>query len=273
MTQDALPSFDRPPVIETVLGVQFDPIPKLTNAHLGAFWMTLGDEWPHVADAPKLDRVEERFGAEQAWGALIGLKLTQDPSSRVQIRNKDEDRMIQVQNGRLHYNWLGLHGGPYPRYKNVRPAFDKIWDQFKQFLESRSLDAPKPNQWEVTYVNSMPKGTVWKDPLDWGKLLPGLGGPAISPNGVALESFGGEWHFEIPPQRGRLHVKVHPGKQGGPDGDEILRMDLTARGPVSENGGGASLDAGLELGHRTIVNAFVDLTSRDAHDYWRLQNA
>lgn len=274
MTSDSLPSFDQPPVIETVLGVQFDSISKFTNAHLGAFWATLGDDWPHVADAPRLDRVDERFGAEQAWGRLVELKLTQDPSSRIQIRSKDEDRMVQVQNGRIHYNWLGQKGGAYPRYKQVRPAFDEIWGRFKEFLRSRSLDEPKPNQWEVTYVNQIPKGTVWTDPAGWGKLLPGLAGPTRNPDGIDLESFGGEWHFEIPPKRGRLHVKIYPGKQSIPEGCEVLRMDLTARGPISnESENGVSLDAGLDLGHERIVLAFIALTSDAAHDYWGLKNA
>ncbi len=274
MTSDSLPSFDRPPVIETVLGVQFDSIPKFTNAHLGAFWATFGDDWPYVADAPRLNRVDERFGAEQAWGRLVELKLTQDPSSRIQIRNKDEDRMVQVQNGRIHYNWLGQQGGAYPRYREVRPAFDEIWERFKEFLRSQSLDEPRPNQWEVTYVNHMPKGTVWNDPSGWGKLLPGLAGPPRSPDVVNLESFGGEWHFEIPPRRGRLHVKVYPGKQSVSDGSEILRMDLTARGPISdESEKGVSLDTGLDLGHKAIVLTFIALTSDAAHDYWGLRNA
>jgi hypothetical protein len=41
-TEEAtFPDYERPPVVETVLGVQFDPLPDLCNAHLGAFWGTL----------------------------------------------------------------------------------------------------------------------------------------------------------------------------------------------------------------------------------------
>lgn len=51
MDEQNLPSFERPPVIETMLGVQFQPLPALRSAHLGAFWKTLGEEWPVVLDA------------------------------------------------------------------------------------------------------------------------------------------------------------------------------------------------------------------------------
>jgi hypothetical protein len=61
------PSYLRPPVVETILGVQFKPLRGLQNAHLGAFWKTLGDEWPTVADAPPLEPQFERFDAGGMW--------------------------------------------------------------------------------------------------------------------------------------------------------------------------------------------------------------
>ena len=38
MQNSGLPTFDNPPVIETVIGVQFDQIPNLTSAHFGWYW-------------------------------------------------------------------------------------------------------------------------------------------------------------------------------------------------------------------------------------------
>lgn len=270
MGDRSLPHFDNPPVVETVLGVQFVPIHELTNAHLGAFWATLDEDWTAVQDAPTLDPVVERFGLEPAWGNLASLRLTQDPSSRLQIQNQQKDRMIQVQNGRMHYNWLGQKGGPYPRYAQVRPEFDDAWKRFQQFLESRSFPKPKANQWEVTYVNQMPKGTVWDKPEDWAGVLPGLVASGFGPKDVCLEGFGGQWRFEIQKRRGRLHVKVQQGKRTIPDECEILRVDLTARGSISDDPEmGLSLRDGLDLGHETIVRAFVELTSDQARKHWR----
>ena len=57
-----LPKYEKPPVVETVLGLQFNPLSAFTNAHLGAFWQSLGVEaWPTVTDKPPLPRQEERF--------------------------------------------------------------------------------------------------------------------------------------------------------------------------------------------------------------------
>jgi len=75
-------SFRHAPVVETVIGVQFEPLGKMTNAHLGAFWKTLGPEWPNVTDAPRIEDQFERFDAPTFFGGLQ-LKLTQNLSARL----------------------------------------------------------------------------------------------------------------------------------------------------------------------------------------------
>lgn len=266
-----LPKFKRPPVLETVLGVQFDPLAKLSNAHLGVFWEELGQGWPNVNDAQRLDRQFETFGKGRPWaGSRLQLDLRQPPSSRVQIRNSEEDRMIQVQNDGFHYNWLGHEGKEYPHYHVVRLEFDHEFKRFLGFLEKHSIEEPKTNQWEVTYVNHMPKGTVWNVPGDWPELFPPLVSLSHEPSSLMLETFRGDWKFEITQQLGRLHVQIMHGLKNGMN-TELLVMKLTARGPIDKSEGkGLSLDDGLNLGRRTIVTAFKELTSEKAHDYWGL---
>ncbi|MBI3467594.1 MAG: TIGR04255 family protein [Planctomycetes bacterium] len=273
MQSRSLPKFRRPPVIETIIGVQFDPLPKFRNAHLGAFWTTLGQDWPRVSDAPTLEPQFERFGEGDRWGKLR-FKVTQDPSTRARIEHADGTQMIQVQNGRFHYNWLGKGGGQYPHYPNVRAAFDCQLAHFRSFLASSALGELRPNQWEVTYLNHIPKGTVWQTPADWPALLAGLAAPSAGPASTRLESAAGEWHYEIPPQLGRLHVQLVHGKGSETDDGELLQLTLTARGPISEQTGPTDtwtqLSNGLDLGHRVIVLAFLDLTSDAAHEFWGL---
>jgi hypothetical protein len=51
--------YENPPVVKTVLGVQFEPLATFSNAHLGAFWKRLdADAWPITKchSPPKLDR-------------------------------------------------------------------------------------------------------------------------------------------------------------------------------------------------------------------------
>lgn len=272
MPADALPSFKQPPVVETVLGVQFEPIRGFTNAHLGAFWQTLGLDWPNVADAPPLEQQFEQFEDERTWGPLgLQLKLTSEPSSRLQIRNKLNDRMIQVQNGRFHLNWLGQAGGEYPRYRNVRPDFDKLFARFGALVKDYQLGELKLNQWEVTYVNHIPKGSLWHAPSDVAGISLLFARPPVLPMVVGPESFSGAWHFEITPKRGRLHVEIRHGRRTIPDEQEILIVTLTARGPFGP--GAMDYGEGLDIGHEVIVRGFTVLTSEIAHETWGLQDA
>ena len=277
LSDDALPSFDRPPVVETVLGVQFKSLPGFCNAHLGAFWKDLGGEWCKLlgkdwslpTDAPTLESTFERFEGSEGWAPLrSGFRLTGDPSARLQIRSATGDAMIQLQNGRLHYNWLGKGGGDYPRYDNVRPRFDELLGGFKAFASNEGLGELLPNQWEVTYVNHMPKGSVWRTPSDWPSVLVGLPGAWAEPSAVQLESFSGAWHFQIDPQRGRLHVEIRHARAGSAEGPEVLRLTLTARGPASDE---QSVGQGLDLGRKAIVTTFKEITSSKAHEYWGLK--
>ncbi len=263
-------SFNRPPVIETVLGVQFERLPGLTNAHLGAFWASIKEDWPRITDAPRLDDQFEEFGKRIHWAHGIKLQVSQQILARVQIKNEAEDRMIQIQNCRLDYNWLGHRKRKeYPRYSKIKPEFEQALKQFRNFITETGMGELVPNQWEITYVNHVPKGTVWETPEEWGKVFRSLPGLAVVPGGTQLEGLGGYWHFEIIPQRGRLHVELKHGYLSSSEHEEVLIMKLTARGPIdSSDDPDAGIDKGLNLGHETIVTSFRDLTSPESHEYW-----
>jgi uncharacterized protein (TIGR04255 family) len=269
------PDYEGPPVVEVILGVQFDRLPTLKNAHLGAFWKSLGQEWPTVSDAPPLLPQFERFAESAKWSkAVARVTITSDQASRVRIKNRQADQMIQVQNGRLHFNWLGEGGGKYPHYANVREGFTRALRQFMEFLRGEDLGAFKPNQWEVTYLNHIPQGTVWTKPQDWDFFRPLAGLPTVDGT-VQGESFEGEWHFVIPEQRGRLHVNWQHAAKSEPEAKELIVLNLTARGPLEsvEPDAVNAIVEGLNLGRDTIVRSFENLMSDEANKYWGLKHA
>lgn len=270
MEKDPLPDYENPPVVETILGVQFERLPGFKNAHLGAFWKTLDtDAWPDVFDAPPLQSEFERFTKSAMW-APIGaqLTITQDLTSRLQIKNKTRDGMIQVQNGRLHFNWLGQAGGQYPRYKSVRNGFLLALQRFIEFATQEKVGDFRPNQWEVTYLNHILKGTVWNTPNDWGFFQP-LGAIPTVERLVQGESFSGNWGFVIPEQRGRLHVQWQHGQTSEPEEQEVVVLTLTARGPIAESDDPTqAILHGVDLGRETIVRSFATFMSKAANDYW-----
>lgn len=256
--------FDRPPVVETVLGVQFAPLPKLTTAILAAFWKELGENWPDITVVPELVPQFETFGDISAWQGGF-LRLSQTPLACFQIKNAQGDRMVQIQNGRFHYNWLGQSGQPYPRYESVRPECHDVLERFQKLLAAKEIGTIVPNQWEITYVNHMPRGTVWAEPKDWVSLFRGLPAAFVASDVTKLEGFGGHWHLEIAPRRGRLHIEVQHRFLKPERKQEILQATLTARGPTKED---LDWKQGLNLGHDVIVTTFEAMTSEKAHEYW-----
>lgn len=270
------PTYKNPPVVETILGVQFDSLPKLKNAHLGAFWKTLDSGvWSgDIQDVPALDPAFEKFGEQGQWGSLgLNLRLTQDPSSRLQIKNSNADRMIQVQNGRIHFNWLGQDGASYARYPAIRDGFQETLQRFERFLQDEGLGVIRPNQWEVTYVNHIPKGTVWNVVGDW-RFCSMIGSIPTYPDLIEAENFGGDWHFVIPNQRGRLHIEWKHARRSASDRQEIVVLNLTARGPLKPEGAGVDeVLAGVDLGRKTIVQSFVRIMSDEANAFWGIDHA
>jgi hypothetical protein len=146
--------------------------------------------------------------------------------------------------------------------------FHQVWRALGEFCKPFRL---APNQWEVTYVNHIPAGSLWAEANDWKKIINLVGGGLPPTSGFGFEGIGGEWHFEILPRRGRLHVELQRGKVGGPKGADLILLKLTSRGPITVEGNQAvevALDAGLQLGHDVIVKAFTEMTSKQAHEVW-----
>jgi uncharacterized protein (TIGR04255 family) len=261
--------FPRAPVIETVLGVQFEKIPRMTSGHLGLFWGTLDrSKWPNSKDTIPIDRVTEIPGGVQWLEGVIEFK-TAEHETRLQIRSSDESRMIQLQNGWLVYNWLRGESQPYPRYSKVHSEFTPILQTFRDFLKHEELEPFRPDLWEVTYVNLIERGTVWKEYSELPAVFPGLVSRQGNGGIAKFEFAKGTWVFELPPSRGRLHVTMQPVRRAvGGTPQEFIQLKLTARGPINDEKGW-TLESGHDLGHRAIVGSFVAFASSEALKYWK----
>src|SRR5262249_10907188 len=111
---------------------------------------------------------------------------------------------------------------------------------------------------------SIPKGTVWEKLTDWSFFQPMAEMPTID-GLIDAESFGGEWHFRIPDDRGRLHIRWGHGRDTTTSSaGEAIWLTLTARGPIE----GGDVVGGMDLGHKTVVWSFANLMSTSANQYW-----
>jgi uncharacterized protein (TIGR04255 family) len=262
---DPLPKFDSPPVVETVLSAQFDPIPQFNEAHGGWFWKKcLPPEWKRTAIAPRLEDQFERFGEAKLWGPESLLMIRAPGGERIQIFGSDDERMIQIQNTRFLYNWR-KQSAAYPSYEKLHPEFMNCFQSFTQFVKQECSVELTVNQWEVTYVNHILKGDLWETPEDWTGIFPWFAPPTIDTK-PQPDDFQGEWSMRIGENLGRLHISLKHVRIGSITGREALALQLTARGPLHE---GVDLEAGLNIGHECIVRSFTSMTDKSAHEYWK----
>jgi uncharacterized protein (TIGR04255 family) len=262
-----LPRFETPPVVETVLSAQFVHLPNFSTALAGWFWKRyLSAEWPKAKDAPRIEDQFERFDTPGVFVPPLAWRVSREmESQRVQLIRSDDQRMIQIQNTRFILNWKKMHEH-YPTYEVLSPEFRDHFAKFQAFIQDAGLGAISLNQWEVTYVNHIPKGELWDSPSDWKRILPGLYTPAAW-NQLDLETFSGHWRFALSDKRGRLYIAVQHTRLA-PKEPETLILQLTARGFVDAQKGW-SLESGFDLGHEHIVQTFASITSEPAQAHWR----
>lgn len=269
-SNERIADFADPPVVETVFGVQFSPLRNFTSAHFGWFWKRhLDEQWPRAVEVPFLPDQFELFdepGSRSAGSAPAFLLRSGPASERMQFVSATDDRVIQLQSTKLLYNWR-KRSREYPVHDQRMKEFSEVFDRFRRFVADSKCGDLALNQWEVTYINQIPQGPLWTTPRDWHRIIPTLVTPWVGTADRRLESLSAEWHHEIEPHMGRLHIAVGHRRTAPPDSKEVLALELTARGPISDKRA-VDFETGLNRGRQAIVETFVAITSPEARDHW-----
>lgn len=266
---DPLPKFDAPPVVETVLSVQFAPIANFTGAHAGWFWkshlVNHPGDWRQVLEVQKLDEPIERFGAEEVWKGPGITFETMMPVSRFQFIRADEARMIQLQNTRFILNWKKAVD-KYPSFGALLPEFVAAFECFRRFLRDAELGELALNQWEMTYVNLFDKGELWQTPRDISEIFSQIHIPEMYKSLAHPETILANWRYVLGDNQGRLHVSL-ANVRIPPENKESLRLQFVARGGIAP--GEVSADKYFNFGHEAVVRSFAAITSEKAQKVWK----
>lgn len=259
-----IPEFAKPPVIETVLGVEFAPIDELGILAIGAFWDEIRHEYPLHQLMPPLQSIVDAEGATKP--IQIQVQLLSAPEARIWMINKDGTRLVQLQRNRLLFNWRKVAGNiEYPRYASIRNLFASLWADFVAFLEDRGIDAPTILACEISYVNHLEIGREFARFEDVTRVFPfwGLRAGSFLP---APEVGGFHMSFPMPNEMGDLDVKLQPAIRNA-DLKNILQFELSAKGLVKK-GKIKHAFRWLDVGHEWIVRGFTELTSPEMHAMW-----
>lgn len=270
-----LPDFRKPPVAETVLSLQFEPLTGLTAAHVGLLWGRFRHRLPIVEEQPPLQPVFERFGPPSPPRIEVTVEQ-KPPVPRLWFLNEAGTELIQVQSDRFIHNWRKRQDlQPYPRYEPIRKDFRDEVETLGQFLKDEGLASVTVTQCEVTYINHIEPLGVWERHGQLETIVRGWSG--LPTEGFLPEAEKGMVHlsFVIPSQDGkpigRLHAAVQPAWKKS-DNSPILTLNLTARGmPIGEGIEGAF--AFFDLGREWIVRGFAELTTPEMHRVWERTDA
>jgi uncharacterized protein (TIGR04255 family) len=269
------PKFRKPPVIETVLGVQFEPLRSMRITHFGLFWELIKDEFPEVEHHPSLEPVKESFDNPPLPSSPVWKVMREAEFPRAWFlsrRTEHGQQLVQLQQDRLIQNWrrANLSTEHYSSYQKNRSNFERTLKCFLDFMAGRELGVFEPNQCEVTYINHIP--------LDEGltvggmsrKCFPSLDGHQsagfLPPDAEQLALKAG---YEMPGKQGRLSVEVQPAWDLKTR-QRFLRLALTARGAPHSPTVEGVLSWLDDLGHVWVVKGFESFTSKEMHDRWEL---
>jgi uncharacterized protein (TIGR04255 family) len=260
-----LPKFERPPVVEVAVGVQFRPLFGMRGLALAPLRERWRDEYPNIEEQPPLVPTIEGSPplVPQFQFGVVPLPLT-----RQWFLNEAGTQLVQVQPDRLLINWRAGFDDPpdeYPRYRYMRQTFVHRFGDLTQFVADENLGELEIIQTELSYINVVETG-----PDDLGHI-----GRFLKP-----WSGTGSHHLDEPEQARmtltflipdvgqppvRLYAEVNPAQR--PSGEPVLFFTLTARG----NPGGKSLDESLKFldeVRKHLASTFVELTTESMHEVW-----
>ena len=268
LEDNRLPSYERPPVIEVVCGVQYEPIGGFQATAFGLLWQRLRKEYPVVEQKPPLAEVIERFGNEATDGGGIEVSKM-PPLPRLFFVHSIPNWLLQVQADRFLHNWRKTKDSDvYPRFPQVFGKFWSAWNDFLEFCSDEKLGDPQINQLEVTYINHIVQGNGWSGLGAIGEVFPDFHWRDERSFLHSPESLAWKATFALPKECGRLHVSLRHALRRD-DGKPVLLCDLTARG-IPKARDSDAIRAWFHLGREWIVRGFADLTSEHVQkEIWR----
>lgn len=253
----SLPSYKKPPLNEVVCGMQFHTPDKLRLPHIGLLWDKFRKEYPIIQHAAPV---------ATAKGGILIDKAIGVPLPRVWFINKSDDQLVQFQLDRFYFNWRRRESD-YPRYDHVIKNFKSVLNIIVDFFGEFDLGELKPIEYELSYINHIPKGQGWNTIDDlprifsdfyWkqakGRFLP-------NPEKVS-------WQTEFPLQEKKGHLTVNL-KQATRTEDKapLFVLELKARG-IDESTSKEAVREWFDLAHEWIVRGFTDLTTPEIQEIW-----
>src|SRR3990172_9115889 len=216
----SLPSYRKPPVNEVVCGMRFSTPEKLRLPHIGPLWDKFRADYPNIQHAQPI---------ASTIGEVPIDVVTGFPIPRFWLINRSDDQLVQFQFDRLYFNWRRRQS-EYPRYPFVIEQFEHVLHTIEAFLKEYDLGELNPIEYELNYINHIPKGEGWDTIEDLPKIFQDFGWTQRSERFLPKPA-NITWAMEFPMQgqMGRLIISL---KQATRIEDKVplFVLELSTRG-------------------------------------------
>lgn len=258
-----LPDFGDPPLDEVVLGVQFDPIPGYTAVDAHGIWDLFSAEFENVEEHPPLGSQFETFGGVVPQRGMQFHFGPPPTTARLWFVSADGSHLLQFQPDRFLTNWRKFQGlVPYPRYEQIEERFGNGLQKLIDHISNSKNSPLDINQVEITYINIIPVND-FSEHDRWLNIR--------TPATVSVEGLNIDFTEVIHDELGKPFARLHHELQSAVslDGNaKAFRLSLTFRGKPSDQGINGVLSF-LAKGREAIVSRFAELTTPEAHEFWK----
>lgn len=255
ITQSTL-KYENPPIDEIVCGISFDSIKELRSGHFGILWQKFRPDFPKVEDQNPINPI------------LIEVFENPDklPLPRVWFIHRDENEIIQVQRNCFLHNWRKRRiDDEYLGYEKVAENFERYLSRFQEFLVEESLGHLVPKQYELTYIDIIPKGQGWESPGDLEKVFPNL--LSLTKQSIFLNNIKGiNWQIilELPNGLGEVAISIRNAQRISNE-QELIHMEFKAVSSQAYQ----PMRGWFDDAHNTITNLFCNLISDEIQEeFW-----
>ena len=248
--------YENPPIDEIVCGIRFDPIKQLQSGHFGILWQRFRSDFPRTEDQNLVGPVsEEDLGTPDKM-----------PLPRVWFLHRNENELIQVQRNRFLYNWRKIQpNDEYPGYEKVVENFEKHLSCFEEFIAEENLADLVLREYELTYIDLIPKGHGWENPSDLAKVFPNL--LSVTRQSVLLKDVRRiNWQtiFGLPNNIGQLIVSIRNAQRVS-DNQQLLQIEFKAL----SSGSYKPIRGWFNTAHNAITQLFSSIVSNEIQEkFW-----
>ena len=270
-----LPQWERPPLDEVAISVQFNDIPGLKTVHYGLLAERLRKfGLIHHEDKAPIPASFEVFGKRIA-PIQLQLQAVEAPLlPRVWYMSEDKHRLVQVQPDKFVYNWRKVEGaGEYPRFDGVvLPEFLERCQAFEAFVKEQRLPALALNQCELSYFNviEVAEGETFHDAFARVFRFWSDQNVAALNDGASFEKDSGNivlthvLRAADGSPLARIHTNITAAER---QTQRVIRLALIFRGPWT-NAIDISLMEFFAQGREAIVRLFDTMIADQMHTAW-----